>query len=106
AYLTLALVNMHRSDPLEAERMLQLGLAAQPTGADRLPVTALLVTRIRILTMRRRLGPARLALEQLKHFVAAWQPPDLLGRWLGVAEAELALAEGNTASAVGRFVPR
>jgi len=106
AYLTLALVNMHRSDPLEAERMLQLGLAAQPTGADRLPVTALLVTRIRVLTMRQRLGAARHALDELKHFVAAWQPPDLLGRWLGVAEAELALAEGDTSSAVRQFVLR
>ena len=66
AYLTLALVNMHRSDPLEAERMLQLGLAAQPTRADRLPLTALLVTRIRLLTMRHRLAPARHALDELK----------------------------------------
>jgi len=106
AYLTLALVNMHRSDPLEAERMLQLGLAAQPTGADRLPVTALWVTRIRVLTMRQRLGPARHALDELKHFVAAWQLPDLLDRWLGVAEAELALAEGDTSSAVSQFVLR
>jgi LuxR family maltose regulon positive regulatory protein len=106
AYLTLALVNMHRSDPLEAERMLQLGLAAQPTGADRLPVTALLVTRIRVLTMRQRLGPARHALDELKHFVAAWQLPALLARWLGVAEAELALAEGDTSSAVRQFAVR
>jgi LuxR family maltose regulon positive regulatory protein len=106
AYLTLALVSLHRSDPLEAERMLQLGLAAQPTGADRLPVTALLVTRIRVLTMRQRLGPARHALDELKQFVAAWQLPDLLDRWLGVAEAELALAEGDTSSAVPQFVLR
>jgi LuxR family maltose regulon positive regulatory protein len=106
AYLTLALVNMHRGNPLEAERMLQLGLAAQPTGADRLPLTALLVTRIRVLTMRQRLAPARRALDELKHFVAGWQPPDLLGRWLGVAEAELTLAEGDTSSAVRQFVLR
>jgi LuxR family maltose regulon positive regulatory protein len=106
AYLTLALVNMHRGHALEAERMLQLGLAAQPTGADRLPLTALLVTRIRVLTMRQRLTPARHALDQLKHFVAGWQPPDLLGRWLGVAEAELALAESDTSSAVRQFVVR
>jgi LuxR family transcriptional regulator, maltose regulon positive regulatory protein len=106
AYLTLALVNMHRGEALEAERMLQLGLAAQPTRADRLPLTALSATRIRVLTMRQRLAPARHALDELKHFVAAWQPPDLLGRWLGVAEAELALAEGDASSAVRQFVLR
>jgi len=44
-YLTLALVGMHRNDPMEAERVLQLGLAAQPTRADRLPLTGMLATR-------------------------------------------------------------
>jgi LuxR family maltose regulon positive regulatory protein len=97
---------MHRNDPLEAERMLQLGLGAQPTRADRLPVTALLVTRIRMLTMRHRLAPARHALDELKQGLVAWQPPELLDRWLGVAEAELALAEGDTSGALRQFVLR
>ena len=57
-YLTLALVGMHRNDPMEAERVLQLGLAAQPTRADRLPLTGMLVTRVRVLTARHRLTPA------------------------------------------------
>jgi LuxR family maltose regulon positive regulatory protein len=106
AYLTLALVNMHRGDTLEAERMLELGVAAQPTRADRLPLTALLITRIRLLTMRHRLAAARHALDELKQELIAWQLPELLGRWLGVAEAELALAEGDTASAVRQFAVR
>jgi hypothetical protein len=87
-YLTLALVGMHRNDPMEAERVLQLGLAAQPTRADRLPLTGMLATRVRLLTARRRLMPARRRLDELKHEIASWRPPELLERWLGLAEAE------------------
>ena len=79
-YLTRALVGMHRNDPTEAERLLQLGLAAQPTRADRLPLTGMLATRVRLLTARRRLTPARRRLDELKHEIASWRPPELLER--------------------------
>jgi hypothetical protein len=78
--LTLALVGMHRNDPMEAERVLQLGLAAQPTRADRLPLTGMLATWVRVLIARRRLTPARRRLDELKHEIASWQPPELLQR--------------------------
>jgi LuxR family transcriptional regulator, maltose regulon positive regulatory protein len=105
-YLTLALVGMHRNDPMEAERVLQLGLAAQPTRADRLPLTGMLATRVRLLTARRRLMPARRRLDELKHEIASWQPPELLERWLGLAEAELHLAEGDAEAALRQLVVR
>ena len=54
-----------------AERFLQLGLAAKPTRADRLPLTGMLVTRVRVLTARHRLTPARRRLDELKHEIAA-----------------------------------
>ena len=106
AYLTLALVSMHRNDPMEAERLLQLGLAAQPTRSDRIPLTALLVTRVRLLTIRHRPSPARHSLNELKHEVAGWQPPDLLARWLDLAEAELDLADGDPAAALRQLAVR
>jgi LuxR family transcriptional regulator, maltose regulon positive regulatory protein len=53
--------------------------------------------------MRHRLAGARHALDELKQGLVAWQPPELLGRWLGVAEAELALAEGDTSGALRQF---
>ena len=105
-YLTLALVGMHRNDPMEAERVLQLGLAAQPTRADRLPLTGMLATRVRVLTARRRLTPARRRLDELKHEIASWRPPELLERWLGLAEAELHLAEGDAEAALRQLVVR
>jgi LuxR family transcriptional regulator, maltose regulon positive regulatory protein len=64
------------------------------------------VTRVRLLTARHRLAPARHALAKLKDEVAAWQPPDLLERWLMLAEAELDLADGNTSDALRRLVIR
>jgi LuxR family maltose regulon positive regulatory protein len=91
---------------MEAERVLQLGLAAQPTRADRMPLTGMLVTWVRVLTARHRLKAARHRLDELKHEIATWRPPDLLERWLALAEAELDLADGNTAAALRRLVVR
>jgi LuxR family maltose regulon positive regulatory protein len=105
-YLTLALVSMHRNDPMEAERILQLGLAAQSARADRLPLRGMLLTRVRVLTARHRLTPARHRLDELKDEISTWRPPQLLERWLGLAEAELDLADGDTVAALRRLVVR
>jgi LuxR family maltose regulon positive regulatory protein len=92
-------VSIHRNAPGEAERLVKKGIAAQPNRVDRLPLTALSIALVRALTDRRRLAQARRELDALRAAIAEWEPPGFLMRWLGVAEAELDLAGGDTARA-------
>jgi LuxR family maltose regulon positive regulatory protein len=103
SHLTLAYVNFQRNNLQEAERQLQSGFAAQPTGADLLPLTALRIGQIRVQTARGRLARARVEAGELRSDVARWRPPPFLLRWLTIAEAEIDLAEGDPAQAAGRL---
>jgi LuxR family transcriptional regulator, maltose regulon positive regulatory protein len=103
AYLALALVNFHWNDLEEADRLLHLGLAAQPSHADRLPFTAIQITQVRVLTARGRLAHAGELLRELVRLPIDWQPPAFLRRWQVLAEAELDLVRGDAAGAVRRL---
>jgi LuxR family transcriptional regulator, maltose regulon positive regulatory protein len=103
AYLALALVEFHRNELEEADRLSQLGLVARGTAADRLPFTAIQVTQVRIHMARGRLAQAGEEVRQLRRAAATWQPPELLERWLTIAQAELDLARGDLASAARRL---
>jgi LuxR family maltose regulon positive regulatory protein len=97
-YLALALVKFHRNAMDDADRLCQRGLAA--VGADRLLATALRITRARVNTARGRVTYADNELNELRHFATEWVLPELLGRWLVIAEAELQLARGGLSTAV------
>jgi LuxR family transcriptional regulator, maltose regulon positive regulatory protein len=103
AYLALALVNFHWNDLEEADRLLHLGLAAQPTHADRLPFTAIQITQVRVLTARGRLAHAGELLRELVRVRIKWQPPAFLRRWQVLAEAELDLARGDAGGTIRRL---
>jgi LuxR family transcriptional regulator, maltose regulon positive regulatory protein len=103
AYLALALVNFQWNDLEEADRLLHLGLAAQPLHTDRLPSTAMQITQVRVLTARGRLAHAGELLREVVRAPIAWEPPAFLTRWQKLAEAELDLARGDAAGAVRRL---
>jgi LuxR family maltose regulon positive regulatory protein len=97
AYVTLAFVHLQRNRLDEAEGQLDLGAAAQPTWVDRLPRTALQIVQVQLHTARGHVARAREAVVQLRSYLADWHPPEFLQRWVGVAEAEIQLASGQSA---------
>jgi LuxR family transcriptional regulator, maltose regulon positive regulatory protein len=103
AHLSLAFVNLQWNRLEEADQQLQLGIAAQPTWADRLPLTALRIGQVRLHTARGRLARARAEAAQLRSDVAGWDPPQFLMRWIDVAEAEIDLASGQSARVADRI---
>jgi LuxR family transcriptional regulator, maltose regulon positive regulatory protein len=103
AYLTHAFINFQWNDLEEADRQLRLGFAAQPTRADRLPLTALRIGLIRVHTARGRLASAHEEAAELRSDLARWQPPQFLLRWFTIAAAEIDLAEGQSAQAAERL---
>jgi LuxR family transcriptional regulator, maltose regulon positive regulatory protein len=103
AYLTLAFVDLQWNRLDDADEHLRLGVAAQPTWADRLPLTALRIGQVRLHTTRRRLARAREQFAHLRSDVASWDPPQFLRRWIGIAEAEIDLATGQAAQVADRI---
>jgi LuxR family transcriptional regulator, maltose regulon positive regulatory protein len=97
-YLALALVKFHQNAMDDADRFCQRGMAA--VGADPLLATALRITRARINTARGRVAYAGDELNELRHPRAEWPLPELLRRWLVIAEAELQLAGGHLSTVV------
>ncbi len=103
AYLSLAFVNLQWNNLEKAEQQLKLGVAAQPTWADRLPLTALRIGQVRLHTARGHLARARDEAAQLHADIAGWAPPRFLQRWIGIAEAEIDLATGQPARVADRI---
>jgi LuxR family maltose regulon positive regulatory protein len=64
------------------------------------------VTRVRILTTRQRLAPARHLLDEVEDELDDWRPPELAVRWLHLAAAELDLADGDAPGALRQFSVR
>jgi LuxR family transcriptional regulator, maltose regulon positive regulatory protein len=95
AYLTLAFVALQWNELEEADAQLRLGLAAQPTWADRLPLTALRITEVMVHAVRGRLARAREGILQLRSDFADWHAPEFLLRWGAIAAAEVALTSGD-----------
>ena len=101
AHLALAIVHLQRN-----ELDLALGALAdgRPLAAmDRSPGFAVALFQIRIDAARGRLDAARALLARLHRDLGAWQPPQLLERWLRVTEAEVDLAAGEPSAALGRL---
>jgi LuxR family transcriptional regulator, maltose regulon positive regulatory protein len=103
AHLTIAFVNMQWNRLDQADEQLRLGVAAQPTWSDRLPLTALRIGQVRLHTARGRLARAREQAAQLRADVDSWDPPQFLQRWIGIAEAEIDLASGQSARVAERI---
>jgi LuxR family transcriptional regulator, maltose regulon positive regulatory protein len=103
AYLTRAFVCMQWNRLDEADQELQRGFAAQPTWADRLPLTALRIAQVRLHTVRGQLARAHEEAARIRADVAGWSPSDLLLRWIGIAEAEIDLATGQPARVLDRM---
>ena len=101
AHLALAIVHLQRN-----ELDLALGALAdgRPLAAmDRAPGFAVALFQIRIDAARGRLEAARALLARLHRDLGAWQPPQLLERWLRVTEAEVDLAAADPSAALGRL---
>jgi LuxR family transcriptional regulator, maltose regulon positive regulatory protein len=106
SYLALATVSFHRHELDEADRLAQLGFGAQRTGVDRLPFIALQILQIRISTDRGRLAQAAEVVNEVRRTTANWELPELLERWLTIAEAELDLARADIARVSQRLIER
>ena len=101
AHLALAIVHLQRDEVDLALGALAEGRAL--AAADRAPGMAVALFQIRIDAARGRLDAARAQLARLHQEVLAWQVPELLVRWLRVTEAEVDLAAGDPAAALGRL---
>jgi LuxR family maltose regulon positive regulatory protein len=103
AYVALGLVHLQWNQLADAAAILGEGLAAQRTDPEPVQLSAVRVAQLRVLLARGEIDAARLVLERLRRDADLARTPLVLGRWLTVAEAELALSAGDPGEVLGRI---
>jgi LuxR family transcriptional regulator, maltose regulon positive regulatory protein len=99
AYLALGVVHLQRNALDDATAALAEGQTV--AALDRAPRCAMGLLEVRISASLGQVDTARTQMQRLRRELGDWEPPDLLARWVRIADAEIDLAAGDPAAALG-----